>query len=281
MVSRLLDQGVKSITLDSSGNAGAAVATYCAAAGIACDVFVPYNNSPGKLAQISAVGGALRRVHGSRADTSVAARQSSEANFYASHNWSADFGAGLSTVAIELFEQLGHQAPTSVLAPCGNGGVILGLHRGFTSLVKGGHIDKVPRLIAVQSSAFDAVSNAFGQGLAEVEPRGEGGITVAEGIASTLPVRGRQLLEAVRQSQGAVITVSEGEIANAAIELASSGVYVEPTGAVGIAGLRQLQRNAAQVLLGDSPVVMLTGSGLKAGSKVAEMKNPNWLLGDG
>jgi threonine synthase len=278
LASRLKALGVKDIVMDSSGNAGAAMSTYCAAAGIQCQVFVPADNSPTKLAQVAALGGKLRPVDGSRLDATKAATAAADQSFYASHNWSPDFGAGLATVAFELWEQLDGRAPSSVLAPCGNGGIILGLFRGFDALKRGGLIDRLPRLIAVQSAAFDSVTNAIQRGLAEPEPRGAGEPTIAEGIACSLPVRGRQLLDAIRVSAGSATAVSEAEIVDAAMRLASSGVFVEPTGSVGLAGLMRLRDQGAGGLVGDAPVVILTGNGLKSGRKLADLRSPGWWV---
>lgn len=279
MVSHLYQHGVNKVSLDSSGNAGAAVATYCAAAGIACEVFVPASNSPSKLAQISALGASLKRVPGTRLDTTIAAQSAADGGFYASHNWSPEFEAGLSTMAGEIYEQLHGRAPTTVLAPCGNGGVILGLHRGFDALLRAGLIPKLPRLVAVQSASFDAVAHAVASGSDEIEPRGVGLVTLAEGIACTQPIRGRQLLRAIRASGGDAITVTEGEIMETVVELATHGIFVEPTAAVGAAGLRRI-RDRVDRDLGDLPVVILTGSGLKAAVKLAELRDPNWLSGE-
>lgn len=276
LASRLADLGVKDIVLDSSGNAGAAISTYCAAAGIACRVFVPAGNSRGKLAQIAAVGGTLEPVAGQRRDATRAAMAAAESSFYASHNWSPDFGAGLATVAFEVWEQLGRRAPSSVLAPCGNGGIILGLYRGFDALVRGGLVERLPRLIAVQAAAFDSVANAIANGLAEPVPRWAGHATLAEGIACELPVRGRQVLGAIRASSGTAMTVSEEEIRDAALRLAASGFYVEATAAVGFAGLKQLAGHGAGSQLGEAPVVILSGTGLKSGSLLADLRNPSW-----
>jgi len=278
MVSHLYRHRVDKATLDSSGNAGAAVATYCGAAEIACEVFVPASNSPGKLAQISALGASLRRIPGTRLDTTIAAQNAANGGFYASHNWSPEFEAGLSTVAAEIYEQLDGRAPTTVLAPCGNGGVILGLHRGFDALMRAGLIPKLPQLVAVQSASFDAVAHAVASKCEEVEPRGTGQATIAEGIACNRPIRWRQLLHAIRASGGDAITVTESEIIEMVIELAAHGIFVEPTGAVGAAGLRRI-RDGAVWDLGDLPVVILTGSGLKAAAKIAELRDPNWLSG--
>lgn len=273
LVSRLAHLGIRAVDLDSSGNAGAAISAYCAAAGITCRVFAPERNSPTKLAQIVATGAQLHLVQGSRMDVTRAAMAAAGSEFYASHNWSPDFAAGMATLAFELWEQLGQRAPSSVLAPCGNGGIILGLYKGFAALADGGLIERPPALIAVQSRAFDSVANALRQGMSEPQPRRTAPATIAEGIACEVPVRGTQLLDAIRSSDGNAISVSEREIEKATIELAANGIYVEPTGAAGMAGLAELRKHTDTHILGPDPVVILTGSGLKAGRKVADLRS--------
>jgi threonine synthase len=276
LVSRLRDRGIDDIVLDSSGNAGAAMSTYSAAAEIACRVFVPAGNSPAKLAQIAALGGVLQPVPGKRADATRAARTAAKSSFYASHNWSPEFAAGLATVALELWEQLGYRAPSTVLAPCGNGGIILGLARGFDALVRGGMIATLPRIVAVQSSSYDSVAYAIANGLTEPTPRSNGSSTLAEGIAAELPIRGAQVVAGIRDSKGTAIAVSEARIVEATLWLASAGIYVEPTAAVGFAGLLELRAGGAASELGDTVVVVLSGSGLKAGRTIADLRNPDW-----
>jgi threonine synthase len=175
----------------------------------------------------------------------------------------------------EMWEQLGRRAPSAVVTPCGNGGIVLGLSRAFEALVSGGLIESVPRIVAVQSQAFDAVADAMAHGLREPEPRSQGR-TLAEGIACELPVRGGQVLAALRASGGTAITVTEARITAAAVSLASSGIYVEPTAAVGIAAVTELRARGSDAVLGDSPVVVLTGSGLKSGRAMADLRSPDW-----
>lgn len=282
LVSRLKDRGLTEFVLDSSGNAGAAMSTYSAAAGLTCRVFVPAGNSPMKLAQIAAVGGHLQPVNGTRADTTRVAMAEASSSFYASHNWSPEFVTGLATVAFELWEQLDRRAPTSVLVPCGNGGIVLGLSRGFDALLRGGLVDTVPAIVAVQSTAFDSIADAITHRLETPQPRANGSTTIAEGIAAELPVRGRQVLDAIRTGGGTAIAVSEARIVEATLLLASSGVYVEPTAAVGLAGLLDARADAdLSALLGDTPVVILTGAGLKAGRRIADLRDPAWWPADG
>lgn len=275
LVSRLRHLGVRDIVLDSSGNAGAAMATYCAAGSVGCRVFVPAGNSPGKLAQIASVGARLEPVPGLRTDAAKAALAAAADTFYASHNWHPDFLAGLATMGWEIWEQLGRTAPSAVLTPCGNGGIVLGLSRAFDALVSGGLIEAAPRIVAVQSQSFDSVADAMARGLQEPQPRSHGS-TIAEGIACELPVRGRQVLTALRASGGLAIAVSETQIKAAVLSLASSGIYVEPTAAMGLAGVAELRARGSDAILGDDPVVVLTGSGLKSGRTVADLRSSDW-----
>jgi threonine synthase len=274
LVSRLKADSVKRIVLDSSGNAGAAMATYSAAAGLDCQVFVPAGNSVAKLAQVVAVGGRVQRVEGTRQDATAAAMRAPKA-FYASHNWSPDFAAGLGTLGFEMWEQLGYEVPSSVIAPCGNGGILLGVRRGFQSLVDAHLASHVPKLIGIQSTAFNAVEVAMNRGLDVTEPIDTGHGTVAEGIACRNPIRGAELIAAITGTGGSALSVSDEEIVSASLRLAERGYYVEPTAAVGFAGFLRM-RELGDEQLGDSPVVVLSGVGLKAGRKLADFRDARW-----
>ncbi len=94
--------------------------------------------------------------------------------------------------------------------------------------------------------------------------------TVAEGIASAKPTRVAEVLHAVRGSGGAVVAVSEAEIVTALRELASRGLYVEPTAAAGAAGLTRLLA-AGTIRPDESTVLVLTGSGLKASTTIGAL----------
>ena len=270
LVSRLRHLGVRQALEDSSGNAGASIAAYSAAAGISCEVFVPAGNSPDKLTQIEAYGATLRPIDGDRAAVARAALKAAETRFYASHNWHPDFHAGVSSLGFEIWEQCGRRAPDAVIVPCGHGSLVLGVHRAFMSLSMGGAVSHVPRILAVQSEAYSSVARAWADHIDEPAPVAEPGGTIAEGIATRLPLRGRDVLAALRASGGAAVSVSEGEIRRALVRLLRLGFYVEPTAAVGVAGLELLRlrneipREASRV------VVVLTGNGLKAGRRIVD-----------
>lgn len=269
LVSKLKEWGVKRVVEDSSGNAGASMAAYCARAGIECEIFVPAYTSAGKLVQIQYYGADMVKVPGTREDTTLAAIRRAEEVFYASHNWSPYFIEGTKTLAFELWEQLEWQAPDAVMVPVGNGSLVLGLYKGFSELKEMGHITRLPRIIAVQSANCSPVYRAFHQGL-DVVPAVEKQATLAEGIASAAPVKGAYILEAIRESRGTVVIVQEEEIKRALSELGRLGVFVEPTSATVWAAWKFLQQQG-DWSKGEKIILELTGSGLKATDKLLEL----------
>ena len=260
LVSWLAAHGAKAAVMDSSGNAGASFAAYCARAGLGCHVYVPESASPAKLGQIVAYGGVLHPIVGTRQDVADAARQADSGN-YASHAWHPLFLAGTQTIAYEIWEQLGGAAPDALVLPVGSGTLLLGAVRGFSALHRAGLIANTPRIFGVQSSNCAPLASAWASGTAEpaevvVQP------TAAEGIRIARPPRGREILEAVSRSSGAILTVSDDELWQAHTALARQGVYVEPTSAVAMAGLATL-RESGELAPADIIVVPITATGLK------------------
>jgi len=268
MISKLKEWGVPEIVEDSSGNAGASVAAYARRAGITAHIYVPGYTSAGKTAQIRMYGADLVKVDGSREDTTRAALEAADRTFYASHNWSPYFVAGLKTMAYEMCEQRNWQAPDWVVAPVGGGSLVLGLYLGFTDLLKAGLISRMPRIAAVQAAACAPVYHAWKQRLDDV-PAVAKQESAAEGIVIARPVKGRSILEALYNSEGVALAVTEEEIWSMARTLAEKGIYAEPTAAAAPAAVRQLFGQGLAGA-GSSVVVVLTGTGLKATDKYLE-----------
>jgi threonine synthase len=245
---------VTSAIADSSGNAGASLAAYCARAGVALELFVPAETSPAKLAQAHAYGATVIQIPGGRTAAAAAARKhaAASARFHLRHSSSDAFLSGTSTVAFELWEQLGGAAPPAVVVPVGAGTLLLGLAQGFTTLQAAGRIERLPRLYGVQAERFAPLARAF-----HGDPAGELQATIAEGICVADPPRSVQILDAVRRSGGDLLTVSEEAIEAAREELARGGLFVEPTSAVAHAALPSVPTPR------DGIVVVVTGSGLK------------------
>ncbi|MFH1086593.1 MAG: threonine synthase [Chloroflexota bacterium] len=263
LVSAMRERGVRHAVEDSSGNAGCAIAAYCARAGIACEIYVPAATSPGKLAQIAAYGARLVRVPGDRQATAQAAWDAAQTAYYASHTWNPFFLQGTKTFAYEVAEQRGWRAPDAVVLPVGNGTLLLGAAIGFRELADAGLIDRIPRLVGVQAAACAPLAAAFRTGLAVPVPI-VAGETAAEGIAIAAPARGAQILAAVRATSGTFLTVDEDEIAAAWCAMAAQGLYIEPTAAATIAGVEQFVRGMRS---NEDVVSVLTGHGLKSAGK--------------
>jgi threonine synthase len=284
LVASALERGAQAVIADSSGNAGSAIAAYAARAGLPCTVFVPAATSPGKRDQIRAYGAVLEAVPGDRTATSVAAVEavSRTGAMYASHVYDPYFLQGTKTLAFELWEQRG-RAPDAVVVPVGNGTLLLGAWRGFCELQRAGLIERPPALVAVQSERCAPLARAWAIGSAE--PVGvEAATTLAEGIAIPHPARGAQILAAVADSGGCVVSVPEAAIAPAQADLGRRGLFVEPTAAITWAAALLIRRHPALGAVGaddrgwesaravatGSVVVPLCGSGLKAlGPKAA------------
>jgi threonine synthase len=271
MINHLLEAGVGPIHEDSSGNAGASIATYAAAAGISCRIYVPAAAPRGKIVQIAAAGAEVVRVPGTREDVTRAALAEAAAGtrFYASHNWQPFFIEGTKTLAFELWEQLGYRVPDNILVPTGYGSNILGLDRGFEALQRGGEIARPPRLFAVQAENCGALAVAWAAGARDYvsfTPKD----TIADGIAAAHPVRTAQVLAALRRSQGGVVAVGEREIAEALVALGQLGLYVEPTAATVGAALTRLLA-AGTIRPDETTVAVLTGHGLKAADRIGEL----------
>jgi threonine synthase len=267
LISKVKELGIESVVEDSSGNAGCAIAAYCAKARIKCQIFVPEDTSGGKLAQIQLYGAKLNKIPGSREETARAALKAAEKDYYASHSWNPFFFQGTKTFAFEVCEQLGWKSPGSVVVPVGNGTLLLGAYIGFNELFHAGMIQEIPKIIGVQSLHCAPLYKAFKEGLKEI-PAIDKKDTLAEGIAIAEPIRGKQVLEAVIKSKGELMAVSELEIKNSLRALCQKGFYVEPTSAATTAGLsKYLEKANSEEIV----VSVFTGHGLKTTEKMVKI----------
>ena len=260
LISKMKEWGVQKVVEDSSGNAGSAIAAYCAKAGIECEIYVPQNISSEKTVQIRAYGANLIKVQGSRERTAAVAMEAASKIPYASHCWNPFFLHGTKTFAFEVWEQMGWKAPDVLVLPIGHGTLFLGAYLGFKELKEAGMIKRIPRLVGVQSASCAPLYQAFKKGWRETRPI-EKKETVAEGIAIAEPVRGRQILEAIRETGGEILGVTEREIRMALEEMGRKGHFIEPTSAATIAGLKKYFRKKRRR---ETVVSTLTGTGLKS-----------------
>lgn len=254
--------GVQEVVEDSSGNAGSSLAAYVARARMGVVLFVPESTSEGKLRQSEAYGARIVRVPGPRECAGDAAQEAARlGKVYATHARNPLILAGTATCAFEIWEHERH-APDAVIVPIGQGTLLLGLFRGFQALLRGGWIARLPRLIGVQAERCAPLWARYA-GASE----SEWGPSVAEGIVMRQPLRTAEVLHAVRETNGALLKVSEAAIVEGWRELARAGFHVEPTSAVVVDAVRQM----APCLDGGRIVAVLTGNGLKSAPPVPSL----------
>jgi threonine synthase len=278
-ISKAVESGVEAVVVSSSGNGASSMAAYAARAGVSCYVFVPSDAPTNKLIQSMAYGAKVTRVKGGVAGTDLMAGMVGKRRGWPNLSTAATYNPyalqGQKTGAYEIAEQLGWKVPDWVVLPVGSGNVLAGQWAGFGDLLELGLIDRRPKLAAVQAAGCAPFADAFRRRLApsEVKPWGHPD-TIAGGVRDEYPFDVELALPALRESGGTAVTVTDQEIMDTAGYLArKEGVFVEPTGAVATAGLRQLVEDRA-IDEDEVVVTMLTGSGLKdpqhIGSKMPE-----------
>lgn len=268
MVNWLAGQGAQTVVDDSSGNAGASLACYAGRAGLTARIYVPASAPEPKRAQIAVYGAELVPVPGPRDMATKAAEndtQHAREVAYASHAWHPAFLLGQMTCAWEIWEQLDRTVPDWLLAPMGNGGLLLGTWRGFQHLLQSGVINRLPRLVAVQAEPYTPVCDAFQNDWEQIQSQPRVEKISADGIAISYPVHATSVLKAVRQSQGKVVAISEEEVLAAQETLAMRGFFVEPTSATVAAALDKIRPT---IRSNERVVAILTGHGLKNPPKV-------------
>ena len=296
-LSRAVELGVERVIEDSSGNAGAAIATYAARAGIDADIYVPADVSQSKLMTIQRADARPVRIEGSRQDVTDACidavegerddreggaadrgsaatdRESAASHrggagdapyqtgegWYASHAWNPAFYAGTMTFAFEVAAQRGWSVPDAVVLPIGHGTLFLGAYRGFELLNEAGIVDEMPRLFGAQATGYAPIVDALGGDTTDEDGSGD---TIASGIKIAAPAREGEILDAIAATDGDAIAIGSDPIEAALDRLHRGGFYVEPTCAVAPAALRAY-RERGTIDADDDVLVPLTGSGLK------------------
>jgi threonine synthase len=259
LISWLLAAGVNKAVEDSSGNAGASFAAYASRVGIKGKVFIPSSATGPKRTQIENYGGEVISVPGPRKNAAAAVLQEvKKGAVYASHAYLPHGTAGIATIAYELVEG-SRETPGTIVLPVGHGSLLLGIARGFDALYKTGQIARLPRLVGVQAASCAPLSKAFDQGSPDPIPVDHKN-TIAEGVAITEPYHGREVLAAVKRSEGLILKSEEEEIMAGHKALAEKGFYVEHTSALVYSGLEHIAKNTPEPI-----IAIISGHGLKSG----------------
>ena len=269
--------GYKVAACASTGNLANAVAAHAARAGMRSFVFIPHDLEPGKVLTTAVYGGNLIAVEGNYDDVNrLCAELASEQPEWAFVNVNVRtyYSEGSKTLAFEVAEQLGWQAPDHVVVPIASGSQLTKIHKGFGELWQVGLLDEEPsvRVSGAQAQGCSPVATAFADGTDFVRPVKPS--TIAKSLAIGNPADGPYALDVVRKSGGAIAAVTDDEIVDAILLLArTEGIFTETAGGVTIATLAKLA--AEGVVRPDERVVAyVTGHGLKTIEAVAPRVGP-------
>jgi threonine synthase len=270
-ISKAVELGYDTVVSASSGNAAASLAAYSSKAGLKCITFVPDSASIGKLAQLSMYGAKVLKVRGDdpTQDPTVKMLKAvcDQYRWYPCPSFgplNAYQAEGPKTMSYEIAEGLGWETPDWVLMGVGAGGGLGGNWKGYRDFQALDFINRVPRMVAVQSTGCAPLVRAYDQGSdpLRIAPW-DNPESVATGLMDPFPWDGDLALRAVRESHGTAVAVSNEEILDAQWLLArTEGIFAEPSGAASLAGLIKLI-NTGIIDRSDTVAVEITGGGLK------------------
>lgn len=259
------EQNAKIITTASTGNAAAALSGLCAAANQKNVIFVPASAPQAKIAQLLMFGSIVMLVEGTYDDAFELCLE--VAQHYGWYNRNTAFNPfmseGKKTCSYEICEQMGFDVPDKIFVSVGDGCIIGGLHKGLKDFLALGWIEKMPRMYGVQAIGSSYLYEAWKNGEDVQNKPGINAFTVADSICAGLPRDRIKAIAAVRETDGAFLTVRDEEILGAMPDLASkTGIFAEPAGAATWAGI--LKAADEGMLSPDDRIVFInTGSGLK------------------
>jgi threonine synthase len=264
-VSMCVELGLTRLAIPSAGNAASALAAYAAAAGIEANIFMPQDVPQSNYIECKAYGAKVTLVDGLISDCGriVGERKQKEGWFEISTLKEPYRIEGKKTMGYEVAEQLGWELPDVIFYPTGGGVGMIGMWKAFGEIEALGWIGpKRPKMIAVQAEGCQPIVRALIEG-AETSRFWEGATTVASGLRVPKPLGDRLTLQAVRESGGTAIAISDRSLIDAGIELAEEeGIFAAPEGAACVAAAERL---IAEGFLksGERMVIYNTGSGLK------------------
>lgn len=272
-ISKALEFGVKTVALASDGNAGPAIAAYAAKRGLKCYVFIPANTPIERINQVQIFGGKVIRVKGTVSDClDLLYEVQDQYGWYQLttaiplNPYQAE---GSKTIVYEICQDLEWHSPDWLVMPVGGGSLLTANWKGLKELSQLGFIERLPRMVGVQAEGCAPVVRAYEQGKVQrwIKSWGEPK-TIAITIAVPSPLDGIGVLEAIKESNGTAIAVSDKEILEAEKLLAETeGIFSEPAGVVSLAGARKLI-DLGKIDKEENIVFTVTGTGLKDSKSV-------------
>lgn len=258
---KAIELGITEIAAASTGNAGSSLAGICARLGLKARVYVPKNIPEEKRIQIEAYGAKLIIVDGDYDKAfDVCLEESKKNNWY---NRNTAYNPltieGKKSAAYDIFISSKGKIPDIILVPVGDGVIISGVYKGFKELLSLGWIDKLPKLIAVQSTGSDALARYLTAGKFEYKIAN----TLADSISAGAPRNLYMAADAVKKSNGFAIAVTDEEILSAQKEFITlTGILCEPSCASVYAAYKKLIKQN-KIISSEKPLLMITGNGLK------------------
>ena len=250
---------VKEFVEDSSGNAGASLSAYAAAANIKAHIFVPDTAGKGKLDQISIFGAKLHKISGPRENSTIEAKKFSEKNDipYISHNLSPYFSEGMKSFAYEIYNEI--KEIDHIIFPTGNGSLLLGTWRGYKDIMKSNKTI-LPKLHVAQSKNIEPIVAKLNSKKWKFDIHKK---TLASGISVSNPPRINEIIQAVKSSAGeGVSSTDEEALIWHDILAKEEGIFSEITCAFVFPALEKLIRNK-KIKKDETILLPITGSGLK------------------
>ncbi len=264
-VSRALELGATTLAIPSAGNAGSAAAAYGAAAGLPVHVVVPTDTPAPILEEISALGADLQLIDGLITDcANVVGRGVQDQGWFDLSTLKEPYRIeGKKTMGYEIFEQLGGRLPDAILYPTGGGTGLIGMWKAFEEMEVLGWIgSERPKMFSVQATGCAPIVHAFEAG-AECAQAWHGAETYAAGIRVPQAIGDFLILQALRESGGGAVAVSDRAMAEWVERLgADTGVFACPEGGATVAAV-PLLREREMISADDEVVLFNTGSGLK------------------
>ena len=261
-MAKALELGYDTIACSSTGNAASSLAGNAARMGVKAVIFVPERAPEGKVAQLMIFGATVISVEGDYRQTFELSRAAIDKYGYYNRNAGINptLTEGKKTVALEIAEQLNWRVTDWVAVSVGDGCTIGGVYNGFHDLYELGFIERIPRILGVQSTGCCPFVDAAAE-KRDLIPAEEN--TIADSIAVGVPRNPKKALRAVSASNGAWVAVSDEEILGMMGILGrSEGVFGEPAGVTASAGVRKAVELG--IIRSDETVTAIsTGSGLK------------------
>ncbi len=264
-VSMAKELGAQKLAVPSAGNAAGALAAYAARAGLECFIFMPNDTPRANVVECEQTGAKVILMAGLITDcgAEVARRKEAEGWFDVSTLKEPYRIEGKKTMGYELAEQFDWSLPDVIIYPTGGGTGLIGMWKAFDEMEQMGWIgSERPRMVTVQASRCAPIVRAFEEGkrFADEFPRAT---TVASGLRVPKAIGDFLILDALRESQGTAVEVTDKELIEATREIgAAEGIFCAPEGAACLPALRKLI-DAGEVSSNERVVLFNTGAGVK------------------